>query len=389
MGHVEREFDEFLLFYGTCTPALCKGVLLIVGREDRFYIGYSHHGFELKKEEHLSWCQSIDGRISLNEIFRYHEITRSIFNVLTFLLDQNIIELSQVKHDHADNPETMIQSQRNFLERVTSEIPELRRILPRNENISTIESSIDHIRKRVMHKIFVIGENRLAINIYSLLLASGYSESLLIERESPRKTRKKGERAGRIAASDICGLYIRESDLSLPRSQVIDKIRQSSALNRTRQSLALAPSLVISTQTPPPESVQRWMSEDTPHLVISHPSDTQIEIGPLVIPGHTPCIQCMYYSKDESDPHFNAFELARMTDPPEEISSGAVAYIAGLITMIVNRFLTSGQSELLGTSWILDLTNPLNYFHPGQTNMNRRRLWSPHPTCGCINSSES
>lgn len=385
MLEAEAGIDQFLLTYGTYIPVLCDGVLLIVGRGERFYIGYSHRGIDLIKADHLDWCQAIDGQSSLNEIFSNCELTPSIARTLIFLLDQNILELASIEIRDGHTRGVMIQSEKNFLERAHSEIPEFRRMIAKDGRFISVDSSIKEIRNRSTYRVFVIGENRLAMNIYSLLQASGYSDALLIERES---SRIKRARAGRVVAGDICGLYIRESDLSLPRSRVIEQVHQSSALNRIvvkdEEKKDRMPSLVISTQTPPPDSVQRWMSEGTTHLVISHPSDSQIEIGPLVIPGESPCIQCIYYSRDESDPRFRAFELARMTDPPQEISSGSVAYIAGLITILVKRFLITGQSELLGASWIIDLINPLNDPHVGSMLAHGRRLWSPHPICGCI-----
>ena len=57
MLEAEAGIDQFLLTYGTYIPVLCDGVLLIVGRGDRFYIGYSHRGVDLIKEDHLDWCR--------------------------------------------------------------------------------------------------------------------------------------------------------------------------------------------------------------------------------------------------------------------------------------------------------------------------------------------
>ncbi|CAB4741040.1 unannotated protein [freshwater metagenome] len=149
------------------------------------------------------------------------------------------------------------------------------------------------------------------------------------------------------------------------------------------------------------------MSEEIPHLAISNLIENKITIGPIVIPGKSPCLNCLDLWRIEQYPHFAEFELLTALENSEVISlelpAAQVALISGLIAIAVVEFCASFSTklkidfwqslELVGGTLEIDLLNPI----PARTvrtvknetggkeigKFSRYRYWQPHISCGC------
>jgi hypothetical protein len=148
------------------------------------------------------------------------------------------------------------------------------------------------------------------------------------------------------------------------------------------------PDLIISTESVPQETMQNWLSENIVHLPISNLIENKIVIGPIVIPGKTPCLNCLNLWRAEQFPHQNSFEILVALDYGEgkglELPSAQVALLTGLITTQVIQYCTSpvGAAKLIGATLAINLFDPLDSISPDDQTFGYR-YWQPHISCGC------
>lgn len=110
---------------------------------------------------------------------------------------------------------------------------------------------------------------------------------------------------------------------------------------------------------------------DEPHLVVR--SDARaVQVGPLVLPGRTPCLRCTDLTRRDADPAwpFLLPQLARLSCPPEPL---LVAWAAA-VTVAQVRTLRSGEPPALAGA-TLELGAPDYRL--------RERRWPAHAGCGC------
>ena len=130
--------------------------------------------------------------------------------------------------------------------------------------------------------------------------------------------------------------------------------------------------------------MQRWMSEEISHLLVGDLIEERIVIGPIVLPGQSPCLNCINLYRAEQLPYFGKLELlAGFSNFDLELPSAQVALISGLVAAQVIEFceVQSGSrlgavSELAGITQSINLLNPLDL-------CGEKRYWQPHSSCGC------
>jgi hypothetical protein len=153
------------------------------------------------------------------------------------------------------------------------------------------------------------------------------------------------------------------------------------------------PDLIISTESIPQETIQSWLSENIVHLPISNLAENKIVIGPIVIPGKTPCLNCLNLWRADQFPHHNSFEILAALDSGEgkglELPAAQVALLTGLITTQVIQYCTSLASEdsnsavkLIGATLAINLFDPLGSISSSDETFGYR-YWQPHISCGC------
>lgn len=107
--------------------------------------------------------------------------------------------------------------------------------------------------------------------------------------------------------------------------------------------------------------------------------DTDALVGPLVLPGRTPCLRCLDLHRSDADPDWPAVLdqfAARPAGPaglvlPEETATATV--LAGLVALQAFTYLDGGTPSSLGAT--LELLLPEGIV--------QQRRWAPHPQCGC------
>jgi hypothetical protein len=101
-------------------------------------------------------------------------------------------------------------------------------------------------------------------------------------------------------------------------------------------------------------------------------------VGPLVVPGRTACLHCLYLHRCDRDSHWPVLSAQLTTGPEEGHCSAAVAAIAaGVAALQVLGHLDGGEPEALSAT--------LELGSPGR--LVRRRSWQAHPRCGCLRTA--
>ena len=116
----------------------------------------------------------------------------------------------------------------------------------------------------------------------------------------------------------------------------------------------------------------------------------------IVIPGKTPCLNCLDLWRSEQFPHHNSFEILAALDSGEgkglELPAAQVALLTGLITTQVIQYCTSvgiqnvvnseDAAKLVGATLAINLFDPLNSISLDDETFGYR-YWQPHTSCGC------
>ncbi|MDO4791908.1 MAG: TOMM precursor leader peptide-binding protein [Buchananella hordeovulneris] len=105
--------------------------------------------------------------------------------------------------------------------------------------------------------------------------------------------------------------------------------------------------------------------------------DDSLRVGPLVVPGSSPCYRCLHLARLDQDPDWAvvACQLAsqRLPAPPAQVT----ALTAAVVTQVALTFITwptspkPGQLANQVLEWTLDAPLP------------HTRAVAPHPQCGC------
>ena len=398
-------------------PALKPGVnfFKVAGHDcSGIYIGFSNRGIELNFEITFELLCFFDGSHSLKKIISMisamseievaegRNLEESIFQIskiLQLLSDARLIEFrTSPLPGKLPNKDLLPVNLVNSLKRMRAEA-NLYSWHPQIENGISAETLIS---KRRYFSIMIYGRNRLALSLFTVLQASGFSLIKLTDRAYSASANSKAQ----IEPDEVCGLAIRGSDVGLQKALVLADLARNSQLF-PMESLVFPelPDLIISTESIPQETMQSWMSENIVHLPISNIIEDKIIIGPIVIPGKTPCLNCLNLWRADQFPHQSSFEILAALDSGEgkglELPSAQVALLTGLITTQVIQFLQSNQSDqsikdctsvdskisdgsvkLIGATLAINLFDPLDSISSSDETFGYR-YWQPHISCGC------
>jgi hypothetical protein len=210
------------------------------------------------------------------------------------------------------------------------------------------------------------GRSRVLTILYSILLASGVSRVRFADRHFKSEVSDLDIGAGALTSKDL-GLNYYQQLENQRRGQSLFPI----SLGENFDGDIAPAALIIHYGDCDPELLIEWSQRKVPHFLIHQPVGDEILLGPLVLPGESPCNRCLsLYEIDNWG--FTRFERIALT-PVDDLPMAIAHYIAAVVASEVLRFIdgapTSGGEVLY-----------LNY----------QRLTSPqvvaiarHPLCGC------
>lgn len=240
----------------------------------------------------------------------------------------------------------------------------IKRMEIESEAISLAPDDIDSGRGAVLKRrefsIIIFGFGKIVTALLGVLSASGFSKVLVINRQSNKSPALK------ISGEDIAGGVISRSDIGLARKEVLNKARISSLLFQDNLSPISKPDLIISVNSATPDVIQRWASEASTYLLVESSNAAEVRLGPLVIPGRTPCYHCLQLSQ--------GVKRSNQRSQGIEVGSALAQVLSGIIALDVIALAAGGVSHFLSKSLIYSNSN----FHNP-----KRERWAINPGCGC------
>lgn len=237
------------------------------------------------------------------------------------------------------------------------------------------DTGVKVLSARQNYLIEIAGVNRVATLLYSLLLASGVTQVRYCA---------KTVASARISDLDISLAGIAPKDIGAPLIKEREAHRQDLALFPIDKEFSYldelsTPDLVIHCGDMDPEKYVQWMASGQPFLHIPTPIADVAEIGPLVIPGKTPCIRCAHMSRQG---HHGAApaptlpsSLATTSDGYPVIAAHYVAAIAASLAISFCDCLT--REEVSAVTGKVTICDYQSLSTPHEVVIAR------HPHCGC------
>jgi hypothetical protein len=231
--------------------------------------------------------------------------------------------------------------------------------------------------------------DRLAPDVASLTLVRGRrASSALLARRNARVVvhgagRVGGPLAALLAAAGVGTVDIRDAgakragdtavgglaltDLGRPRGDALAARLRSAGSGRR-------PALVVLTDDSAEETAALLVHDGTPHL-LAQVQETVGRVGPLVLPGSSPCLYCLDLVRSAVDPGWPAVatQLSQPGRSPAACDGVLAAAVAAQAAGQVLQLLEGDTPASVG--------GPLELESPGWRW--RRRSWPQHPDCPC------
>ncbi len=234
------------------------------------------------------------------------------------------------------------------------------------------DTGVTIVNSRQNFLIEISGANRVATLLYSLLLASGVTQTRYSAATQP---------LARINNLDIALSGFLPRDIGAPLIKEQEKRRQDFSLfpidkDSNYLDELSTPDLIIHCGEVDPEKYARWMTLGQPFLYLPAPIADCAEIGPLVIPGKTPCIRCaQLWFQENTGTVVTPFLASPSTASYPIVAAHYIAAIAASHALAFCDSRTLGSDcEVTGKVTICDYQSLST---PQEITIAR------HPLCGC------
>jgi len=238
------------------------------------------------------------------------------------------------------------------------------------------DGGVSTVAARSLFPVVLSGRSRVITLLYSLLLASGVTRVRFADRYHRTVIESCDLGLGAISHSHLGQNYYEQSE-SARRALSLFPIDSTS-----RHDLDTSPPIaIIHYGDCDPVDLVEWSNKQIPHLVIHQPIGDEIVIGPMVIPGESPCIRCL--SLYEID-NFGYTRLERIDiNGPYELPMITAHYVAAIAASQILHFIDQHNSAAPSE-------RPRNTGIGEVAYLNFQRLTEPqvvaiarHPLCGC------
>jgi hypothetical protein len=346
-------------------PRLKRGAIVLSLSDsliegNRVFVGCNGSGIECEALGIKSIIAAFDGKQSAQEIAEALAINVEIISqVIEQLLSAGLIDYLvtpivapgrfKEQDQSADAGYIQLQS------KITPELSATTWIAGVNDG------GVEVLTNRRLALIEISGENRVATQLYGVLLASGVTQTKMA-------SASRRDRARLLTSSDVGSNF---------QHTLEDKARE----------LALFPSKDKSVAEDIPEVflkifignghealIAQSMSEDEIHLIVSAPDGPSIDVGPLVIPGKSACSRCVTLARSDQHVLSREIDIFRSTHTELEIPVAIAHFVAAQIASEILRFIDTKKSVLISTrvrTNYLDICNPQHI------------RFARHPLCGC------
>lgn len=227
------------------------------------------------------------------------------------------------------------------------------------------------LARRSAAVVEVVGAGRVGASVAALLAASSVGTVVVSD---PGATRP----------DDLAPGALDSSALGAPRGEATRALLHRLAPGVRTQAEDDRRDLVVLAPVVPPsaEEARGLLRAGVAHLVAAIVERTGV-VGPLVLPGRTPCLHCLDLHRSDRDPAWPrlATQLGRRAAPADLTAAALAAAVAGqtavqaLAVVDDRRGASPGSAAPAAAGATLELI-------PDGAQWVRRR-WAPHPACGC------
>ena len=358
----------------TVKPHLKIGTILLP-RANYTYVGRLDRGLEVSSPAKAALA-AMDGARTCRELSDSLGIPLSEILDLVHELDQaNLIDTQASKisvHTRFHSPNTHRASHDSddsndgaFQQLQAKLLPEL---ASTTWLTGVRDGGVSIIDRRRDWQVSIHGQSRIATLLYGILLSSGISHTSL----------RGNNESKRIGEEDLCAGFLHPSDIGLPYGNRIQE------LSRELSLFPIAPSvkaheeksrrIMVAVGNTPAHQLQEWMSNGIPYLLIDTPESASMCIGPIVIPGQSPCARCIAMTREDQNPVWREIFMQKLLKPIGEVPVAVAHHIAGIAALELLRFIDEGQSQLIGSSVRIDFHRPTSA---------TQQSFTRHPMCGC------
>ncbi|NYF55083.1 ThiF family adenylyltransferase [Micromonospora purpureochromogenes] len=218
------------------------------------------------------------------------------------------------------------------------------------------------LRRRRAARVVVAGAGRLGGPVAVALAQAG------VGHVAPELT-------GTVGPADLVGTGLAAPDVGRPLAAAL-----RSAIGRTAPGTQTRPlrrgrvELVVHLGADRPAALLAagYAQRRQPHLLLGLREGVPV-VGPLVRPPVGPCLHCLDLHRADRDPGWPGLAAQLAADPADQACAAATLLAAvGYAVAEALAHLDGGAPETLGCAVEI-----------GAAGRFRRRMWPPHPSCGC------
>ena len=229
-------------------------------------------------------------------------------------------------------------------------------------------------------RVHISGRNRIATLLHSLLLASGVSLVEFIDHFDKAAISDTDIGTSTVTSKEYAMNFYghvqsqRRAISLFPLDRSVNQLREKGG-GAEKQA-----TLIIHSGPVDIEDLVDWLTAGQAHFVIQSPIADEITMGPLVLPGISPCLRCADLNQIDRL-GYSSNDRITLTDTPEIAMVGA-HFIASLAASQILHFIDSNRlsSFISAKSWPIARTTTVNL-----QNLHQPQIHSitQHPLCGC------
>ena len=367
-------------------PRLKNGIFIstsTIKEEKSITVATSFHGIEIIHSQARSIIEHFTGAMSSVEIATQLDVPISIIDsIIKELLNVNFLDTQRKTIKLNNRFQSAIASRAAHTEDQSNDAAYSqlqKRLAPELSHATWIkgvrDGGVDLMTARQNYGIEIIGNSRTATLLYSILLASGVTNT--------RISLSASYKHPTVAYSDLGSGSLRTTDLGLNFKKRVEELSREWSLFPVASSYALAQrgapkpvlpekNLRIICDGFDSQYVEHLLKDGHDHLFIGRAPGHAATIGPFVQPGNSPCRQCL--SLIEAD-RVGVSHLSIPLSTSDELPIAIAHQVAALAAHAALKFIDTGESELLAAQLVVDF---LAAFTP------RLQRFSQHPECSCL-----
>ena len=346
-------------------------------------VATSTHAIEIHHKKARSILEHFTGLLTAEEIATKLEVSlHSVCEIVEELRNFNFIDTERNSIKLNNRFQSTIASRAAHTEDQSNDAAYIqlqKRLAPELSQATWIEGVYDGgvnvMTARQNFGIEIIGNSRTATLLYSILLASGVTNT--------RISLSASYKHPTVVDSDLGSGSLRITDLGLNFKNRLEELSREWSLFPVASSIALAQRGAAQPSVPEKnlriicgdfdsQYIDHLLRDGHDHLFVGRTPGHVASIGPFVIPGSTPCIHCL----NSLNAHrIGVTNLYAPIGTSDELPIVIAHQVAALAAHTALTFIDTGKSELFATQLLVDYLDALKPII---------RKFPRHPECACL-----